>query len=777
MSPALGLGWRFSALGGFAAGLGVSPVAAAESPPWWIGLASMAVLAVARPRHERVGALAALWLVTIALAAALVGAAVGAARLAAIDGGALDLAAGERVRLDGVVIAVPRRTDGEVRVRVQTPDGRVLVVASEPVPDLPVGGGLRAAGAIRDPAEWERGYLRRLGVADVLVADSIVPTGARRGGAIGLLDGVRIRAEAALGRGTSAPAAALLRGFVLGQDDRIDPEIVDQFKRSGLAHLLAVSGQNVVLLAILAGVVLAALGVPIRARLAWILFAIAVYVPVAGGGASIQRAGIMGAAGVVAALGDRPRSRWYALLLAAATTLALNPRASGDVGWQLSFAAVVGILALAAPLARAFGGGRSGPRAALAEGAALTVAATLATAPLMAHHFGTAALLALPANLAALPAVAPVMWLGMLAAALGQVAWIPVEPVTWLAGLLAGVVAQAAAWFSAPSWALVEASLPGAGAVIAAYAALAAIAALGIRWSTRRRRLVLGRRRRMRRGRAVAIAALGVVAVVVPLSLWLPRAGPERSPRDGLTVRVLDVGQGEAILLQPGAGAPILIDAGPPDAGVAERLDELGVSNLAALIATHPSLDHLGGVGEVLERVATERFVCARIDRPTLALARAAGSDLIRVAAGDRLRAGSLRLQVLSPARADLGAARGTGAHAGDPNRLALVLLARWRGFEILLTADAEAELAPLDPGRIDVLKVAHHGSEDAGLSALLERAQPRLALISVGAGNDYGHPAAATLAGLAEAEVETLRTDVDGEITIDVGRSGWYLR
>ena len=264
---------------------------------------------------------------------------------------------------------------------------------------------------------------------------------------------------------------------------------MEEFKASGLAHLLAVSGQNVVLLAVLAAVVLAVLGVPLRSRLAWILVLIAIYVPVAGAGASIQRAGVMGAAGIVAALAGRPRSRWYALLLAACATLALDPRASADVGWQLSFAAVAGILLASAPLADALAGGAGGWRRALADGVALTVAATLATAPLMAHHFGAVSAVALPANLVALPAVAPVMWIGMLAAAAGQLAWLPVEPLTWLAGLLAAFIAQVASWFAAPAWAQFEVSLESPIALAVAYAALAAGSALALRWIGRRRGL------------------------------------------------------------------------------------------------------------------------------------------------------------------------------------------------------------------------------------------------------------------------------------------------
>ena len=154
-------------------------------------------------------------------------------------------------------------------------------------------------------------------------------------------------------------------------------------------------------------------GLPLRARLAVALALVALYVPLAGGGPSIQRAGVMGGAGLVAALAGRPASRWYALGLAAVVTLALNPRASGEVGWQLSFAAVVGLLALA-PRWREGAAARRACPGRSRDAGAVTAAATVATAPLMALHFQQVSLASLPANLAAAPAVAPVMWLGML---------------------------------------------------------------------------------------------------------------------------------------------------------------------------------------------------------------------------------------------------------------------------------------------------------------------------------------------------------------------------
>ncbi len=169
-----------------------------------------------------------------------------------------------------------------------------------------------------------------------------------------------------------------------------------------------------------------------------------------------------------------------------------------------------------------------------------------------------------------------------------------------------------------------------------------------------------------------------------------------------------------------------------------------------------------------------ERLLYA-VPRPALARRRRGRAGAVatpRSRLEARLRSGGLRLEVLWPP-AELLAE----PHAGeDPNRLALVLLARWRDFSMLLSADAEAEAAPLDPGPLDVLKVAHHGSDDAGLGDLLDRTGPRLAVISVGEGNPFGHPTAATLATLAAHGVPTLRTDRDGTVVLDVRRGSFRV-
>ncbi len=577
---------------------------------------------------------------------------------------------------------------------------------------------------------------------------------------------IRDRAEAALARGMPSREAALARGFVLGEDEGVDAVTTEDFRRAGLAHLLAVSGQNVALLALLAMPLLGVLGMPLRTRLVWVLGLIAVYVPLAGAGPSIQRAGIMGALSVLATLSGRRASRLYALGFAAVALLVLEPGIAADVGWQLSFAAVLGILLLATPLRTAIAKrvGRGGWRRALADGAAMTIAATLATAPLIAFHFEELSTATLLANLLAMPAVAPAMWLGMLAAAAGQLPGAPVEALNALNAPLLAYIAQVAAWCGRPAWASLHVHLDLVG-LAASYLVLAA-ASIGAVSLSRRRRGRGFDRYAVRSSTAVrwgTVAAL-VVAILV-LGAGLAGGGGPGEPPAGLRVSVLDVGQGDAILLQPRGAAPVLVDGGPPGDGLAAKLRAAGVERLGAAIVTHDQADHAGGIRDLLGALPIDRVLFARLRRATLARIRAAGIATRRLAAGAELREGSLRLDVLWPPRELLAESR----PAGDPNALAVVALARWRHFSMLLTADAEAETTPLDPGPIDVLKVAHHGSDDAGLGALLDRTRPGLAVISVGAGNPFGHPTAATLATLAWHRVRALRTDRDGAVVIEV--------
>ncbi len=447
--------------------------------------------------------------------------------------------------------------------------------------------------------------------------------------------------------------AQLARGFVLGEDEAIDAATVEDFRRSGLSHLLAVSGQNVALLALLAMPVLAALGIPLRTRLVWVLGLIAVYVPLAGAGPSIQRAGVMGALSVVATLAGRRASRFFALAFAAAAMLALEPGIAADVGWQLSFAAVLGILLLAAPLREAIVAriGGSGWRRALAEGAAMTIAATLATAPLIAFHFEAISTTTLIANLLALPAVAPAMWLGMLAAAAGQVPGFPVAALNALDAPLLAYIAQVAAWCGRPSWAYAPPAdrhrRPGR-------------LLCGDRGRRPSAALRLGRKRRIaaapqphgphgpisrRRGRAFGPSAGGARRAMAVLAAVGGCAGAVESPRWRRRGRAADGPARLGPRHRPGRRDPAAAGAARrrcwstaarPATGSPRSCVPPGSNGSAPRSSPTTSPTTPAGSANCSGRCRSAGSLYAVLRRPTLAEARAAGAAPLRLARGQR---------------------------------------------------------------------------------------------------------------------------------------------
>jgi competence protein ComEC len=722
--------------------------------PWHVALGAVVVGMLAGPRAPvallvvavLLPALASRGAVRIALVAALLtGALVGQARLHAIDATRLGPRIGHAVSSRVVLLETPRHRPFGTRVATVRLDGeRVLLRAQRGVrwPTERVGSVLAVRGGLEPLPEHERS-LRVRGVHAQLRADQLVDTGLARGGVAGLVDGLRARAQNALREGVPWQQAALLRGMALGDDAGLPDRVRDEFRASGLSHLVAASGQNVMLLAALVLAASAVAGLGLRARLALVLALIAVYVPLAGAGPSIQRAGVMGAAAVVAVLASRPTARWHALLLAAAVTLTLNPRAVEDVGWQLSFAAVVAILLVATRLRD--GLADRGVPSGFAEATALTAAATLGTAPLVAAHFGQASLMSLPANVAAAPAVAPAMWLGMGSAAIGQISGALAAPFTALAGFPAAYVMWVAH---------VASGLPGAQATVPV-AAVVAVCALMM--------LVIA----SRRARPVAAIAL---LVTLTLAVALPRgqAGAATTPA-AVRITFLDVGQGDATLLQR-RNTAILFDTGPPDGPIVARLRHAGVRRLDLLAVTHAQDDHDGGAAAVLRAMPVGIVLDGRDGVRDVAGVRMAAEAarrrvrLVAPRAGQVLRVGGVTIRVLWPDVAPRPRVRGA-----DPNQRAIVAEATADAVRILLTADAESDvLGRLDLEPVDVLKVSHHGSADPGLPSVLPRLRPRLAAIEVGRNNRYGHPAASTVHALASAGAAVVRTDRDGSIRVE---------
>jgi competence protein ComEC len=465
---------------------------AARRHPRHVVLAALVAGLLAGPLEPRLvlliagafGAVAGRPLVALLAALAVLGGTVGGqARLAAAERSALGPLFGSTVAVPVVLLEQPRpvRYGLTALARLEAGEGeRVMLRSGQSVrwPGASTGAIVLVRGRLRPLGPFEQHYARR-GAHAAISLDAAVHTGLRRGGAWGFVDGVRGRAEAALRVGLPSAQAALLRGMVLGQDEALDERTRDEFRAAGLSHILAASGQNVALLLALGLPLLAWAGAGLRGRLFGALALIALYVPLAGAGPSIQRAGVMGAATTVAVLAGRPASRWYALLLAAAVTLAVNPRASGDPGWQLSFAAVVAI-ALLAPGLRGWLRTHGAPDA-LADAAAVTATATLGTAPLIAFHFSQLSLASLPANLLAAPAIAPIMWLGLLSAALGQLT----PALAWPLNALNGYPLAYIGWVAHSSAGVPHASVPlalhGPRALAAVYAGLGLVAVLASR--------------------------------------------------------------------------------------------------------------------------------------------------------------------------------------------------------------------------------------------------------------------------------------------------------
>ena len=461
-------------LGGYCAGLCL--VLAWRPPLVLLGAAvalALALLVASRglpALADRAAVVTAAGLVVLFLCT---GALVGGARLDA--GGRSTLAAyvGRHVPLSAVLTDLPAIKDDQVTLAVRVTDaagrevlepahlslrlGEEEAFAYDPAGPLTEGALLRLPSVSVEPlpdskpGEFDYGrYLRRRGEHALLEADfaDLTITG-RRGGLQGLVDKLRLASRAHLLAGVHSPVAEVLQGMVLGDDEGVDPALTEDFRRSGLLHIMAVSGENVVLLCTMWSFAFALLGIHRLVRTALLLPVVATYVLLTGASPSIVRAGVAGIVGLLAILASRPSDGWLLWLAPAAWLLTVNPNNLYDVSFQLSFGAVMGLLVLARPLTRAVSF-LPGP---LPEQVGVTTAASISTAPISMLTFGSASLVSVPANVAGGFVLGPIMFIGMLSLLLGFVSdWLS-APLNVVAGLFIGFLLAVSRLF---------AGLPGA---------------------------------------------------------------------------------------------------------------------------------------------------------------------------------------------------------------------------------------------------------------------------------------------------------------------------
>ena len=537
---------------------------------------------------------------------------------------------------------------------------------------------------------------------------------------------------------TGRDPSALVPALVDGDDQRISDEVQEEFRRSGLTHLLAVSGTNLTIVLAVVLVLARSMGAPRRALVVLGLVSVAGFVLLARPDPSVVRAAAMGVVGLLA-LGLGTRGGVRALAVAIVALLFIDPWLSRSVGFVLSVCATAGILFAAPPIARRLE--RWMPRwGALAI--AVPIAAQLACTPAIAAISGEVSLVAVFANVLAGPLVAPATVAGLAGGLLDLVS----APIARIPGTVAGWCVSVILQISDVSSSLSGASL----AWRAPWWLLIVVVPLVF--------VVLWR---LARHPAVVVG----VALGVGLGMWRP---PQAGwPPHGWVMVACDVGQGDATVVSAGEGTAMLVDVGPEPVAVDRCLDRLRVDRLAVVAITHAHADHAGG----WSGAAAGREVGTVLVGPTGG--PRAGVGFRRVVAGQRFVVGRLSVEVLWPAAVHAAPDGSDGSAMNNASLVLRVTLAGDHPLRLLLTGDVEPDaqeaLLRQHPDiAADVIKMPHHGSgrqSDRFFSAV----GARIATVSAGQGNDYGHPAAAALRLLRDHHVAWWRTDTDGDIAVVV--------
>ncbi len=704
-----------------------------------------------------------------------------------------------------VVVSTGSPREGHQSATLSTPPGAgsaFVVAATLPrYPEVVAGDRVAVEGRIRPrPPSAYGDYLARIGAVGTLTTQ-VLRVGLPPNDPGRHLEDLRRTAGEALARVLPEPEAGLAAGILVGLRDRVDRDLAAAFTTAGVSHVVAISGWNIAIVAAAVAAMAGRLGR--RRRSIVTMLAIAAYVAFAGASASVVRAALM--AGVVLLARETGRAGRAAAALGWAAVLLLlaDPRLIGDAGFQLSSLATAGLIAWATPLAdwiESTGRGRV-PRW-LAESLGVSLAAQAATLPVVLVSFGRLAILAPAVNLAVVPLVAPAMAVGLVALAGGVL-------------VMAGAPTVVGAVLAAPGWVVLRildaivttaASVPFASLnltppIDAVAAAVSTGGLLGLTWWRHRGRnrasrrvgpkepgaasTSLSRRSPPSTGRAAQRAAMLALVIAVAVVGGVVVARPATFAR----VTILDVGQGDGILVEGSRGGRLLVDGGPDPDRLLVALDGRVPPwdrRIDTLILTHPHEDHVAGMALLLDRYHVGRVFEPGMVGPgpgyaawLARLSRTGAPVRGGLAAGDRLQVDEISLRVLWPIRGQVPSKPpdgGTGI-----NNVSVVLLGQVGPRRFLLMGDVEQAIDPqlLAEGlpHVDLLKVAHHGSKTATTQPFVETVRPRVAVASAGTGNPYGHPAKATMDRLAAAGARVLRTDRDGTVVVGFEPSGMTVQ
>ncbi|MEY3857581.1 MAG: hypothetical protein RL290_175 [Actinomycetota bacterium] len=560
------------------------------------------------------------------------------------------------------------------------------------------------------------------------------------------LGAIRLGLRALSGDGD---AGALIPGMVLGDTSKQSPEFKNSMKRSGLTHLVAVSGANFALVSAFVLWMMQFLFARMKFRLSATALSLIAFIALVRPSPSVLRAAAMAAVLLVAQGTKRGRDSLPALGFAMAAVVIIDPWQARDAGFALSVLATAGLLIFAPVLIEKLSTHMPGK---LAQALAPPIAATVFCSPIIVALSGYLAPMGVIANLLAAPFVAPITIVGFIAALFSPFVPMLSTVLIWFIRFPAGAIALIAHWAS--SFPVLNLRTGKIGFLIVAVFTLGS-------WLLKK-----------------WFKHIIIFTLVVLISItWL-----QRWPGGDWQVANCDIGQGDSMVINLGNHRGIVIDVGPDAVAEDRCLKALGINEIPLLILSHFHADHVAGLpGAIRNRTVGQVWVSvnsAPLVESAMAQAALKGIEMIKAVRGMSSRVGPFTINVLWPTLSAISFAEmpGDGSQVNNSSIATLITSAE---FSIFAGGDIEPpvqEVLVKDVAPVDIYKVSHHGSRYQDL-AFMAALHPRISIISVGAGNTYGHPAVQTLEALARLGSEVVRTDIDGAIAVQVRNHQFTVR